>query len=120
MGDLDLLVTGPNAAAALVKGAAGRDLSGAAELVITMTPSKARGDAAAMVMEKWLLGFGSDKPLAPEATAWLARLDSESIQRVLEQQQWRWAEADAKSLMDFVSSLRPEQIPTHTYSILAQ
>lgn len=113
-------ITFANAAASLVKGAANGDLAGAAELVKTMAPSSARGEAASVLMQKWMPDYSLDKPVSPEATAWLASLDSQSIQRTLEQVQWRWSEADPKGFASFVASLSPDQVPSQTYSTLAR
>ena len=113
-------ITFVNAAAGLVKGAAESDLPGAADLVASMTPSRGRGEAATILMQKWLPNYSSEKPVSPEATAWLARLDAESIRRVLEQVKSRWAEHDARSLLDFVASRRPEELPPQIYSTLAR
>jgi hypothetical protein len=113
-------ITFANAAASLVEGAAESDLPGAAALVASMAPSRGRGEAATILMQKWLPDYSSEKPVSPEATAWLARLDAESIRRVLEQVQSQWAERDARSLMDFVASRRPEELPPQIYSTLAR
>ena len=113
-------ITFANAAASLLQGAANVDLAGAAELVNSMPPSKARSEAAAAVMQKWLPDDSSDKPVPPEAIAWLTRLDSESISRALEYAQWRWSQADPKGLAAFVASLSPEQVPWQAYSTLAR
>jgi hypothetical protein len=109
-----------NAAAALLRGAAAIDLAGAAELVNSMPPSRARGEAATVVMQKWLPDYLSDKPPPPEAIAWFASLDSQSIRRALEQVQWQWSEADPKSFAAFVDSLSPEQVPPQAYSALVR
>jgi hypothetical protein len=107
-----------NAAAAIVKGT--KDLVGAAELVNAMPPSRARSEAAGVVMQKWLPDHSSEKPVPPEAIAWLARLDSESISRALEYAQWRWSEVDPKGFAAFVASLSPDQVPWQAYSTLAR
>ena len=113
-------ITFANAAAGVVKGAVAGDLAGAATLVSSMAPSHARGDAASVVLQKWLPERSSNKPLAPEATAWLAKLDPESIKRVLDQSQWQWAETDPKSLMKFIASLNSDSLTPNTYSTLAR
>jgi hypothetical protein len=113
-------ITFANAAAGVVKGFVDRDLMGAAELVKTMTPSRARGDAATIVLQKWMPNVDAKQGMPSEAMAWLAKLDSESIKHVLDQHQWRWADADAKSLKAFVSSLKPEDVSPNTYSTLAR
>ena len=65
-------ITFANAAAGVVKGFVERDLVGAADLVTTMAPSRARGDAAAVVMEKWMPDVDTKQGMPPEATGWLA------------------------------------------------
>jgi hypothetical protein len=109
-----------NAVAGVVKGVVEVDLAGAASLVDSMQPSKGRGDAAAVVMRKWLPEYSSSKPVAPEAMAWLKRLDGESISTVLNEVQWQWSERDPKGMAAFVNSLKPEQVPSQTYSTLAR
>lgn len=109
-----------NAAAGVVKGAVEVDPIGAAALVTSMAPSKARGDAAAVVMQKWMPEYSSNKPVDKEATAWLAKLDPETIGHVLGEVQWRWSEADTKGFAAFVSTLKPEKVPWNTYSTLAR
>jgi hypothetical protein len=109
-----------NAAAGVVKGAVEVDLAGAAALVTSMGPSKARGDAAAVVMQKWMPEYSSNKPVEPEAIAWLKRLDGDAISHVLQETQWRWAESDPKGMATFIGSLKPEQVPSQTYSTLAR
>jgi hypothetical protein len=112
-------ITFANAAAALVKGAGQTDLAGAAELVKSMGPSRARGEAASALMERWMPEDES-KRVPAEAIAWLKGLDSESIKRVIEQVQWRWSEADPKSFGALISSLSPDQLSSSTYSTLAR
>src|SRR6185295_20105910 len=97
-----------------------KDLAGAAELVNSMSPSRARSEVAAVVMQNWLPNYLSDKPVPPEATAWLVGMDSESISRALEYAQWRWSEADPKGFAAFVASLTPDQVPPQAYSTLAR
>ena len=113
-------ITFANAAAGLVQGAANVDLAGAADLVNSMPPSRARAEAASIVMQKWMPDYSSDKSPPSEATAWLKHLDSESVSRVLEYVQWRWAEVDPKGLAAFVASLSPDQVHPHSYSTLAR
>jgi hypothetical protein len=113
-------ITFANAAAGLVKGAAAVDLAGAAELVKSMAPSSARAHSAAELIQKWLPDSLSDKPVPPEAIAWLAGLDSQSVNRALEQVQWRWSEADPKGFASFLASLEQDQVPPYAYSILAR
>jgi len=109
-----------NAAAGLVKGAAAGDVIGAADLVTAMAPSRARAEAASALMEKWLPEYSSDKPTPPEAVAWLTRLDAETIQRVLEQVHWRWADVDPKGLAALIKSIPAEQVPAQAYYTLAR
>jgi len=104
----------------VMKGAASKDVAGAAGLVAAMNPSPARAAAAAEVARKWLPEFSSDKPVAPGLIAWLGGLDAESVKRVLEQTHWRWSESDPKSMADFLASSSSDRIPASVYSTLAR
>lgn len=113
-------VTFASAAAGLVKGAADGDLHGAAQLVESMTPSRARSEAAAELMRKWMPAYSTRKPVPPEATKWLARLDTDAVRRVLEEVQWQWGDVDHQGLAAFVSAMDPKHVPPQTYSMLAR
>jgi hypothetical protein len=109
-----------SAVANVVKSVAENDLLGAASLVASMPPSRARGDAATSVMQKWLPGNTYDKPIDPEAVTWLSGLDPDSVRRVLDNMRWRWSESDPNSFAKFLASRPAEQIPEFTYSTLAR
>lgn len=108
------------AVAGVMKGAAARNVGGAAKLVAAMEPSPARAEAAVEVAQKWFPGYSSDKPVKPATLAWLASLDADSAKRVLDEIHWRWAESDPKSLADFLASSSSQVAPTHIYSALAR
>jgi len=84
--------------------AAEKDPKDAAELVNAMPPSRARTEAATAVAAKWFPDTFSNKPIPNEAINWLAKLDDESLNRVLKDRQWSWAENDPKSLAAFIST----------------
>jgi hypothetical protein len=68
-------LTGSNLVAAVegaIAGAAEKDVAGAAALVTAMEPSPARAAAAVAVARQW---YGGDRPLQPEAVAWIVGLD---------------------------------------------
>ncbi len=104
----------------LVKGAAQNDVRAAADLVNTLKPSAARAEGAVAVANKWMPDYGTRKPVAPEMMSWLAQLDTQSLRRVLDDLQWRWSESDPKGLADFIRTLDPEQVPSHTYSHISR
>jgi len=103
-----------------LKGAAAKDVAGAAGLVAAMSPSPARAEAAVAVAQKWFPDFSSDKPVKPETIAWLTSLDAESVKRVLNQVHWRWSESDPQSMAAFLASHDSDQIPAHAYVTLAR
>jgi hypothetical protein len=105
-----------------LKGAAAKDVSGAAALVSAMEPSAARMEAAAAVSRKWFpeLSSSSPKDLKPEAVSWLSNLDPQSIERVLREVVWGWSSCDARSLAEFLSEAQVKQVPEHAYSVTAR
>ena len=106
------------AVAGVVKGAAEKDIAGAAKLVNSMSPSSARAEAAAAVAAKWFPVM-DDKVAKPEAIAWLAGLDSESAQRVINAVEIGWAVADPKSMATFLSSSN-DRFRDSAYAIVAR
>ena len=102
------------------KGAAAKNVTGAAEGVLAMEPSAARTAAAVAVAEKWFPSYGSDKSVAPETLAWISKLDVASARKVLENLQWRWSDSDPKAMAAFLATLSSEQIPENGYSTLAR
>lgn len=105
---------------ALMKGAAQKNLSGAAELVLSMPPSAARAEAAAAVGYKWFPDYNSDKPVSPEMIKWLGTMDNASVRRTLEENYWRWSESDPKSMAAFLATGDPERIPPHALTSLSR
>jgi len=108
------------AIAGLAKGAAEKDLNGAASLVTGMDPSAARTEAAVVVAKKWFPGFSSDKAAGADAVGWIASLDSDSVKRVLDEVSWSWATSDAKSIAAFLTQSSSEQVPSYTYNLVAR
>jgi len=104
----------------VLKGAAAKDVSAAAGLVTGLQPSPARAEAAAAVAQKWFPEYMSEKPVPPEAVAWLKTLDPDSVKHVLDRLQWQWAMNDPKGLASFVASASAEQVPSSVYSTLAR
>ena len=104
----------------VLKGAAAKDLAGAAGIVANMHPSPARSEAAVAVAKKWFPDHSSDKPVASELLAWLAKLDGDSRKRVVEENYWRWSETDPGSMAAFLTSANSEDVPNHAYSSLAR
>jgi hypothetical protein len=110
------------AVAGVITGAAQKDVAGAAALVAAMDPSAARAEAAVAVAHKWFPETSSGDAASPEAVAWLAGLDPNSIRRVLREcaVQWGWACSDPKSMAGFLASASPGEIPADVYSTLAR
>ena len=110
------------AVAGVMKGAAEKDVAGAAALVAAMDPSAARSEAAVAVARKWFPEMSSGDAAKPEAVAWLAGLDPNSIRRALQECAvlWGWASADPKSMAAFLASASPGEIPADVYSTLAR
>lgn len=104
------------AVGSLVKGAAENDVRAAAELVNSLRPSAARTEGAVAVAQKWMPEYSSHESVTPDATAWMAQLDSQSLRRALEEVQWRWSENDPRGFADFLAQLKPEQVPDRSYA----
>jgi hypothetical protein len=104
----------------VLKGAAAKDLAGAAALVSSMNPSSARAAAAVEVFKSSLTQAQSSKSVSAESIEWLAGLDAVSVKRLLEQVHSRWEIADPKSLAAFLAACSPEQIPARALSSLAK
>lgn len=102
------------------KGAAARDVASAATLVAQMSPSTARAEAAVAVAKKWFPDSFSGKSVKPEAVAWLAGLDSDSVKRVLDEVTWSWSTVDPKGMAAFLEGVRHEDVPSYTYSNVAR
>jgi hypothetical protein len=105
---------------ALMRGAAARDVTAAAELVTAMAPSAARAEAAVSVLEKWMPAYSSSKPVATEAVLWLSTLDPASLRKALDQNHWRWAESDPKGFAAFLATLNAEQLSHGSLGSLAR
>jgi hypothetical protein len=106
----------------VLKGAAGKDVSIAAQMVAEMTPSSARAAAAAGVAEKWIPQDTSSKPegVKPEFVSWLGSLDTDSVKRVLGAQSYKWLAADPNSLAQFIAQADATSVPDNTYSRVAR
>lgn len=109
------------AVSGLMKGAAEKDLTGAAAIVTGMEPSAARAEAAGIVAKKWFPpGFDSSSSVKPEDIAWLSSLDGASIRRVLEEVTLYWTTSDPKSMARFLRAVSNDQVPPYTDSRLAR
>jgi hypothetical protein len=104
----------------VLKGVAAKDVVGAAALVAQMEPSSGRAEAALAVAQKWFPNFSSNKPATPEAIAWLAGLDGDSVKRVLDEVTWSWSTSDAKSMAAFLEGVKEKHVPQYTYSTVAR
>ena len=104
----------------VLKGAATKDVAGAAAVVASLDPSPARAEAAVAVAKKWFPESFSGKPIKPEAVAWLATLDGDSVKKVLTEITWSWSAVDAKSMAVFLEGVKPEHIPSYAYSVVAR
>jgi hypothetical protein len=104
----------------VVAGASEKNVSAAAALVVGMDPSPARTQAAAAVAHKWFPELSSGQVVTPEAVAWLARLDPDSVNRVLNRISWTWGTSDPRSMAAFLASSSSDQIPPHAYTVAAR
>jgi hypothetical protein len=110
-----------NAVAGVVKGTAQKDLAAAAALVAAMEPSSARAEAAVAISRKMFPDSLSTKTTTtPEAIAWLAQLDPETMRRVSGEISWSWAGSDPKSMAAFLSTADPDTISPSCYNIAAR
>lgn len=108
------------AVAGVLKGAADKDVNGAAALVTGMSPSPARAEAAVAVAKKWFPEFSSGKPATPEAITWLSNLDGPSLGRVLGEVKWQWSSSDPTSMAAFLVGRSGGQIPDSVYSVIGR
>ena len=116
-------LTGSSLAGAVggvLRGAAERDVVGAAALVSAMEPSPARSEGAVAVAKKWFPDSITGKPVPPETVAWITSLDADSARRVLDNVVWEWSRSDSKSMAAFLTARSDINFPTHTYTILAR
>jgi hypothetical protein len=109
-----------SAVASVVKGTAEKDLIGAAALVASMEPSSARAEAARAISRKLFPELSSNKKITPEAIAWLANLDANSMRRVTDEISWGWATSDPTTMAAFLSTADPDAISPHAYHVLAR
>lgn len=100
------------------KGAAEKDVIGAAELVTTLIPSPARAEGAVAVARKWWAA--PDESVRRDAVVWLGRLDNQSIKRVLDEVAWGWATSDPGSMAGFLAARTGDEIPRDNYGVVAQ
>jgi hypothetical protein len=107
------------AVSGVFQGAVQKDGAAAADLVLAMTPSPARAEAAEVVAGN-LFPFNSDKPISSETLSWLKGLDANSTRKVLSKVAWQWAETDSTSMAAYLQSASDDQVPAYIDSILAQ
>lgn len=108
------------AVSGVMKGAAAKDVAGAAAFVAQMDPSAARAEAAVAVARKWFPDTFSGKSVKPETVAWLAGLDGDSMKRVLDEITWTWSATDAKGMATFLEGLKHENVPSYSYTVVAR
>ena len=108
------------AVGAVLKGAARKDVAAAADLVTGMEPSLARAKAAVSVARQWFPEFGTDKPVPPEAVAWISSLDEQSMKHVLDQVQWQWSGSDSQGFARFLASPAGKNAPEYALSSAAR
>ncbi len=112
------------AAAAVLKGAAEKDVSSAARLVDVMQPSSARSAAAVEVAQRWLprIHNSADGPVeaSDDAINWLHRLDPDSVKAVLEGTSFQWSGRDPEGLAAFLSSAAIPSLNPSVYESTAR
>ena len=106
--------------AGVLRGAAENDAAGAASLVDQMSPGATRTEAAVAVAQKLFPSLSADQTVTSETVAWLGRLDSDSVRRVMEKITWGWATSDPRSMAAFLAESPADQIPAHSYSVAAR
>jgi hypothetical protein len=85
----------------LIKAAAEKDISAAAELVAGMEPGPAQNRACASIFESW---FNKGKDQRNAAFEWLAGIsDPEAREAAFERVQWSWAWNDPAAVKEFIS-----------------
>ncbi len=105
----------------LFKGAAEKDVAGAAAMVSAMAPSPARSQAAVAVAGKWFPeSFPGSKPVPAAALTWLSKLDPGSVRKVLGQVAWQWEATDPKGMASFLESAGSGEVPGYVDSSLAR
>ena len=104
----------------VMRGAAQKDLPKAAQLVADLKPSPARAEAAVAVARKWFPGLTDSRLAAPDAIAWLTKLDSQSMRKVLDEISWQWASSDPQSMATFLNSRSYDEVAEHSHSTLAR
>jgi hypothetical protein len=104
----------------VIKGAAEKDVSGAAAMVAGMQPGPVRTEAAGVVAQNWFPRSFSSESVKPEALSWLSSLDPESIRGTLSRISWSWAESDPRSLATFLASAGNNEVPSYADSTLAR
>jgi hypothetical protein len=104
----------------VLKGAAAKDVAGAAALVAGMNPSTARAEAAAAVARKWFPDSFSGRTVKPDTIAWLTGLDGDSVKRVLDEITWTWSATDPKTMAAFLEGLKREEVPSYSYTVVAR
>jgi hypothetical protein len=108
------------AVAGLMRGAAEKDVTGAAALVTGMEPSHARTEAALAVANKWFPNLSSDTRAGPEAVAWLGNLDGDTVKRVVEEVAWGWATSDPRGMAAFIAQSSSDRVPPYAYELLGR
>lgn len=104
----------------VLKGAAEKNITAAADLVTGMDASTGKAKGALAVARKWFPLYSSGKLVPPEAIAWMASLDPGSINHVVEQIQWHWAGFDVKGFADFLVSPAGEHLPEDAFFTAAR
>jgi hypothetical protein len=103
------------------KGAADKDVAGAAQLVWDMAPVPSRTEAAAAVAGRSFPSYAtSDAQVSPKTPNWLTSLDANSARRVLNDISWQWTQSDPSTMAKFLQPASTTEILTFAYSILAQ
>ncbi len=106
--------------AGVLKGAADKDVSTAAQLITGMDPSPERAAGAAEVAKKWFPSWNSSSPPKPEALQWVGSLDNNSINSVLDAVRSQWTSADPQSMADFLTAHGNNYTEPWAYSAVAR
>lgn len=107
------------ATAAALRGVADKDVSKAAQMVLSLEPSLGRAEAAVAVAHQWMprtWDDNSQKTTPPELTKWMRQLDPDSMQRVFKDIGFHgWAELDPKGVAAFLQDSELQGVPWSAY-----
>lgn len=107
------------ATGAAIKGVAEKDITKAAQMVLSLEPSLGRAEAAVAVAHQWMprtWDDNSQKTTPPDLTKWMRQLDRDSVQRVFKDISFHgWVEVDPQAVATFLQDRELQGVPWSTY-----